>query len=74
MGLVVNSKLIQQPTILVAFFQITEIIVRTRHIDIDIEIFIIFSFSGIFIIATSIVFIFIVINWKLAFKLDYQVL
>ena len=37
MGLVVNSETMQQPTILVTFFQITEIIVRTRHKDIGIE-------------------------------------
>ena len=68
MGLVVNSETKQQPTILVTFFQITEIIVRTTHKGIGIEK------VYVFIIATSIVFIFFVINCQLAFKLDHQVL
>ena len=64
MGLVVNLKTMQQPTILVTFFQIREYIHRT--IGIELVYF--------FIIATSIVFIIIVINCQLAFKLDHQVL
>ena len=68
MGLVVNCKTVQQPTILVTFFQITESIVRTRHRGRGIEI------VKVFIIATSIVFIILVINCQLAFKFDNQVL
>ena len=60
MGLVVNFKTMQQPTNLMTFFQI---IVRT--IGIELVYF--------FILATSIVFIIIVINSQLAFKLDHQV-
>ena len=59
MGLVVNFKTMQQLTILVTFFQI-----NYRH---RASLF-------FFIIATSIVSIIIIINWQLAFKLDYQVL
>ena len=62
MGLVVNFQTMQQPTILVTFFQIREYSQDYRH-----------RASLIFIIATSIVFIIIVINCQLAFKLDHQV-
>ena len=58
----VNFKTMQQPTFLVTFFK-SESIVRT--IDIALVKF--------FIIATSIVFINIVIKCRLTFKLDHQV-
>ena len=63
MDLVVNFKTMQQPTLLVTFFKIREYSQDYRH-----------RASLIFTIATSIVFIIIVINCQLAFKLDYQVL
>ena len=63
MGFVVNFKTMQHPTILMTFFQIREYNQDYRH-----------RASLIFIIVTSIVFIIIVINCHLAFKLDHQVL
>ena len=65
MSLVVNLKTMEQSTILVIFFQITEYSLRT--IGIELVYF--------FIIATRIVFIIIVINCQLAsFDFYYQVL
>ena len=64
MSLVVNLKTMQQATILVTYFQIREY----RHKFIGIEL------AQFFIIATSIVFIIIVFNCQLAFKIDHQVL
>ena len=65
MGLVVNLKTMQQPTILVTiFFQIREYSHRTKGIEL------VYSF----IIVTSIDFIVIVINCQLDSKLDHQVL
>ena len=64
MGLVVNLKTMQQPTILVTFFQTREYSHRTIGIEL----------VQFFIVATSIVFIIIVINCQSAFKRDHQVL
>ena len=64
MDLVVNLKTMQQPTILVTFFQTREYSHRTIGIEL----------VQFFIVATSIVFIIIVINCQLAFKLDHQIL
>ena len=63
MGLVVNFKTMQQPTILVIFFQIREYSQDYRN-----------RASLIFYSYTNIAFIIIVINCQLAFKLDHQVL
>ena len=63
MGSVVNFKTMQQPTILVNFFK-SESIVRTIGIEL----------GKLFIMATSIVFVIIVINCQLVFKIDLQVL
>ena len=64
MGLVVNFKTMQQPTILETFFQIREYSQGYRY-----KPSLIFYYTYQYII-----FIIIVINCQLAFKLDHQVL
>ena len=84
MGLVVNFKTIQQPTILVTFFQVrldqlksdqtssmTIVLTILSRVQSGLQAQ---SQSNFFIIATTIVFIIIVINCQLAFKFDHQVL
>ena len=64
MGLVVNFKTMQQPTILVTFFQIREYSQDYRH---RASLIFYYSYQYCFIII-------VVINCQLAFKLDHQVL
>ena len=64
MGLLVNFKTMQQPTILVTFFQIREYNQDYRH-----RASLIFYYSY-----QHTVFIIFVINCQLAFKLDHQIL